>query len=88
MYIADWLKTERDTGSNNTDLHFNFGMIKDPALLQEFLLYNEDDNFDRISALRVGMFYMRELIYKQIKLVRKDRKKDPTKKLLLMNRFQ
>jgi len=60
VYIRDWLIDEYakyEDGSSKMVLN----TIVDPALLQELAKYNKDGNFDRVSALMIGMFYMRQL---------------------------
>lgn len=64
QYIREWLLTpvsryhNMDTGQEEDKLVLN--TIVDPALLQELIKYDPSKNFDRISALIVGMYYLRE----------------------------
>lgn len=71
-YLADWLRKERTVSLANK-VKYNYNYIYDRALLQEFGEYNPDNNFDRISALRIGMFMQRELLYNDIRAERKTR---------------
>lgn len=54
-YIRDWLYTKvgMDEDSN---FKYNLHYIRDLGILKELLNYTKDGNFDRLSALRVGMF--------------------------------
>lgn len=61
-YIKDWLLTER-TILGDGKIILNLHLIKDKGLLKEIIKYNNTGNFDRISALRIGMYHLRELIY-------------------------
>lgn len=61
LYLRDWLLKRRGVNSNG-DVKLNLHMILDPALLQEMIKFNpKKGNFDRVSALLVGMYYMKEL---------------------------
>ncbi len=70
-YIQEWLTrrvgTDLDTGKEILNLH----RILDIGLLEELLRYVGVGNYDRISALRIGMFYEKELIYKGKKVKEK-----------------
>lgn len=60
VYLRDWLTTPIAMGEEGEEklvLH----TILDPALLQELIKYNEDGNFDRVSALFIGMYHLKEL---------------------------
>jgi hypothetical protein len=60
IYLRDWLKTPRaisQTGEKKCNLHY----IYDVALLDELIKYNRSGNFDRVSAMMVGMFHLKEL---------------------------
>jgi hypothetical protein len=63
MYIKQWLNTVRYTTEDGRVIK-NLHLIYDIGLLEELIKYNPKDNFDRIAAFRIGMFYTRELIYK------------------------
>ena len=55
IYLRDWLRTPRgvsESGEKKLNLHY----IYDLALLDELIKYNRRGNFDRVSALLVGMF--------------------------------
>lgn len=69
FYTRDWLMMPLQTNSDGTDtlvLH----TINDPALLQELIKYNKKGNFDRVSALFIGMFHMKEIYNKKVKAIR------------------
>lgn len=60
VYIRDWLVQEyAKSPQGKRTLILN--KIIDPALLKELANYNHDGNFDRVSALMVGMLYMKQL---------------------------
>lgn len=57
IYLRDWLKTPRglsESGEKKLNLHY----IYDLALIDELIKYNRNGNFDRVSALLVGMFHL------------------------------
>ena len=65
IFIKNWLYTVRyirEDGSPYLNLH----TIYDLGLLEEFIGYDIDKNCDRISALRVGVYHMQELMYNEI----------------------
>lgn len=63
LYLRDWLynirATDELTGKPILTLH----TITDIPLLEEFAKFNDVGNFDRISAMLVGMYQDREYIY-------------------------
>jgi len=64
IYLRDWLKTPRgqqENGERKLNLHY----IYDIALIDELIKYNNKGNFDRVSALLVGMFHMKDLYNKE-----------------------
>lgn len=74
VYIRDWLLTPiqiNEDGEKRLILH----TIKDPALLEELLKYNKGGNFDRVSALIIGMYHLKEKYNSKIKAI-KDRKNE------------
>jgi len=62
-YLKDWLYEKRAEDLETGEILLNLHTISDIGLLQELSKYNDTGNFDRISALIVGMFYKKELIY-------------------------
>lgn len=64
-YINEWLRriVSLDENGNTT---YGFNTILDIGLLEELSRYNGVDNYDRISALRVGIYAMQEMSYKQL----------------------
>lgn len=59
IFLRDWLTQPRDKdsfGNVKTNLHYIF----DAALLSELLKWNPKGNFDRVSALLVGMLDIKE----------------------------
>lgn len=62
QYIIDWLQREREI--NEVSSQYNYNLLYDVGLMEELTKYRQGEgNYDRISALRVGMFYMRDMIY-------------------------
>ena len=43
---------------------YNYHKIYDIGLLEEFIKFNPDGNFDRISALIVGIYFQKEIEFK------------------------
>lgn len=66
VYLRDWLLQERgrdEFGNKLLNLHY----IYDEALLKELLRFNlNKGNYDRISALIVMMYDMKELVFTKI----------------------
>ena len=63
-YVGDWFRKERSytlsaDGSEFTTI-INVNKIYDEGLLEEIIRYNDEDNFDRISALRLLPFMIKE----------------------------
>lgn len=84
MFLRDWLLTKRGV-TEDGEVIYNLNTIKDPALLMEFIRYGEG-NFDRVSAMRIGTYYSRELIYKGKSVKKEANKKsslDKFKKAIL-----
>lgn len=66
IMLRDWLLTPRGKdvyGNVKLNLHY----IYDAALLRELLKWNLKGNFDRVSALLVGMFDMKECFDREIR---------------------
>jgi hypothetical protein len=80
MYIKQWLNTVRYTTEDGRVIK-NLHLIYDIGLLEELIKYNPKDNFDRIAAFRIGMFYTRELIYKGRTVTVNRKARDPFFKL-------
>ena len=69
IYIRDWLNraiTNFDDGSKMLILN----TILDPALLEELIKYNSKGNFDRVKAIMIGMYHLKEKHNKEVKAVR------------------
>ncbi len=62
LYLKKWLYEVRFTDENGKEI-LNLHLIKDLGLLQELYSYNPDGNFDRISAMRIAVYHMQELLY-------------------------
>ena len=62
-YLADWLLQERSltTGADGkTRTVLNLNKIYDLGLLDELIKFNDDGNFDRISAMRLLPYMIKE----------------------------
>ncbi len=62
-YLADWLLQERSITSNRdgkTIIVLNLHKIYDVGLLDELIKFNDDGNFDRISAMRLLPYMIKE----------------------------
>ena len=61
IYLRDWLLSERSIDENGNKL-LNLHTIYDVGLIKELIKYSSKvGNFDRVSAMIVGMFFDREL---------------------------
>lgn len=62
-YLSDWLKTERSAINENGEvvMIMNLHKIYDEGLLKELIKFNaEEGNFDRVSAMRLLPFMIKE----------------------------
>ena len=64
LYLKDWLYTTLETEDNI--VKYRFQVIHDLPLLKELLQYNHVDNFDRVSAMIIGMYDRQEILQKPI----------------------
>jgi hypothetical protein len=62
-YLADWLVKQWMT-TEDGEILYNYHKINDIGLLDELIKYQEDRNLDRISALIIAMFHLKEIEYK------------------------
>ena len=65
VYLADWLIKERQirTGPDGESMTIlNLHKIYDEGLLKELIKYNDISNFDRVSALRLLPFMIKEKV--------------------------
>jgi len=65
LYIRDWLNTKISTDDNKDPIKI-LHTILDPALLQELIKYNKDGNFDRVMALMIAMYHVKELTHREV----------------------
>jgi len=66
LYIRDWLLEV--VGKNEMDgPMYRLEFIYDLGLLDELIYYNDKGNFDRVSTLKIAMFYMKENEDKPVK---------------------
>lgn len=62
IYIKQWLLKKRGEYPNGKPI-YNLNLIKDKGLLRELLKFDFKTNTDRVMALMIGMFDMRELLW-------------------------
>lgn len=62
-YLAEWL-TQKWTVTEDGENLYNYHKIYDVGLLEELIKFHIDNNCDRISALIIGMFFMKEIDFK------------------------
>lgn len=62
-YIQEWLLKPRGITEDGKRI-LNLHTIYDLGLLEELIKYKNEGNYDRISSLRINMFYEREFAYK------------------------
>jgi hypothetical protein len=63
-YLSDWLRTERSAISeegNQTTIK-NLNKIYDEGLLKELIKFNSEGNFDRVSAMRLLPFMIKDRV--------------------------
>ena len=72
-YLADWFTRGRGLDEDGNQI-MNIHKIYDLALLEEIIKYG-DGNFDRLSALRVGMYFQKEVMFEEVVMKKKSRKK-------------
>jgi hypothetical protein len=87
VYLRDWLITPRGKTTDGRVL-LNLHLIFDPALLLELIKYDEEKvtRFDRVAALIVGVYHMKELAYNRINMVRTDIS-SPAQQLMARNMY-
>ena len=74
IYFRDFLYTKMGTREDGTTIYL-FHYIYDIPLLRELNMFNINDNFDRISAMRVGTFIRKALqIQKRNDIISKKKK--------------
>ena len=72
IYLRDWLLTpvaNLENGEKKLILH----TILDPALLEEFLRFNKEGNFDRVMALMIGMYHRKEVYNKKVQQIKQQK---------------
>jgi len=77
QYFRDWLLAPREKNEDG-EFELNLHKIYSIPLLEEILKFSYDGNFDRHSALLVGMLYKKELLLKpQVEMNQKSVYDDP-----------
>ena len=64
IYLKEWLYSTIESGDL---IRYRFNTIYDIPFLKELIYFQEDGNFDRMSAFLVGMFDMKEEYHKEVK---------------------
>lgn len=72
IYIRDWLLTVLEKYEDGGE-KLILNSIVDPALLEELLKFNKDGNFDRVMAIMIGMYHLKEKFNKQVRAIKKNR---------------
>jgi hypothetical protein len=69
-YLADWLKQPRAIAAEHPDMPMilNLHKIFDEGLLKELIKFNAEGNFDRVSAMRILPFMVKERADKEYKI--------------------
>ena len=65
LYLRDWLKDKRSKNEKD-EWKLNLHNIYDVGLIDELIKWNDQGNFDRVSALLIGMFFMVDLYNKPV----------------------
>jgi hypothetical protein len=65
LYLRDWLKDKRSKNAND-EWKLNLHNIYDIALIDELIKWNDQGNFDRVSALLIGMFFAMDMYDKPV----------------------
>jgi hypothetical protein len=65
IYFRDWLITKRGQDEQGEHL-LNLHLIYDIALLDEIIQYHTKGNFDRVSAMLVGMYHLKDMHRKEV----------------------
>jgi len=65
LYLRDWLRERRSKDAEG-EWKLNLHNIYDIALIDELIKWNDNGNFDRVSALLIGMFFMMDMYDKPV----------------------
>lgn len=71
LYLKDWLYTKRGKDANG-NIVMNLDYIYDLELLKELEKWNLKGNFDRVSALLVGQFHIKEIETRVVEAVEQE----------------
>ena len=75
LYLRDWSETPRGKGTNG-EFTLNINKVYDLGLLNEMLKFNQEGNFDRVMAMFIGMFHMKEMFNAEVHAANQDRSYD------------
>lgn len=66
-YLQDWHMQPRGVDENGNPV-LNIHRVYDLALLREMRKYNDKGNFDRVSAMIIGMFMLKENVARKLQI--------------------
>lgn len=75
VYLRDWLKSFRTRTEDGKPV-FNYHYIYDIPTLEELIRYKPKGNFDRVSALIVGMYYLKAMANYEIEAPKEEYEED------------
>lgn len=73
LYLRDWLLRERGKDENGKTI-YNLHKIYDLALVKELIKYNPKGNFDRVSAMKVGMYFLQDMFDREVQSAQTEEK--------------
>lgn len=65
IFIRDWLSSTISKLEDGTEVKVLHTII-DPALLTELIKFTRTGNFDRVMALMIGMYFLKEMIVQEV----------------------
>jgi len=74
-YLDQWLRAERGIKGNG-DIVYNYNKIYDVGLLRELIQYNDEKNFDRVSAMIVMMHLYQQKKNKKVRAIDRQKLRD------------
>lgn len=73
IYVRDWLLQTVSKNAEGEEETLVLNTIYDLALLEELIKYNKKGNFDRVSALFVGMYHLQEKHNKKVEAIKEQK---------------